>query len=50
MIELLKEEYPESYCKEQELCLFKASTGEILKKDQCISEVDITEQDELILG
>lgn len=50
MVELLKEEYPESNCKEQELCLFKATTGEILDKNRCLSEVDITDQDELILG
>lgn len=50
MVELLREDYPDSYCKEQELGLYKASTGELLDKKRCWRELDITGQDELILG
>ena len=50
MLELIKEDYEECSCEEEKLNLFKAATGEILMKDQCLKEVGITESDELILG
>lgn len=50
MVELLKEDYPETHCKGNELSLYKASTGELLDKRYCWAELDITEQDEFILG
>lgn len=50
MVELIKEEYPGIGCDENRLDLFKALTGEVLEKSQSLSEIDISEYDELILG
>lgn len=50
IVELIKEEYEVCSCEEEKLNFFKASTGEILMKDQCLNEIGITECDELILG
>lgn len=50
IVELLKEDYPESGHTEKDLCLYKASTGERLEESRCWNELDITELDELILG
>lgn len=48
--ELVKEEYPDVRCDEKRLNLFKATTGELLEKTHCLSELDITDYERLILG
>lgn len=50
ILELLREEYPELDSEEEMLNLFKRRTGEILKKTDCLEEINIAESDELILG
>lgn len=50
ILELICEEYPDLNCEKGSLNLFKAATGEILKKSDCLEKIDVTESDELILG
>lgn len=50
MLELIHEEYPDLSCEEDRLNLFKGTTGEVLKKSDCLEKIEITEFDELILG
>ena len=50
ILEFLREEYPELDSEEEMLNLFKRRTGEILKKTDCLAEINIAESDELILG
>ena len=48
--ELIREEYPNTKYEEQELDLFKRTTGEKLEKSKSLIDLDISEYDELVLG